>query len=138
MFKDFFDILKENLDSYENTYASFINHSPYLFKLLTDLLNKYSYTIKKEDKMKINSAISYFVIPTDVISEKEYGPYGYIDDIYISVYVLKDIINIYGYQNIKKLWEGKGELNNVLDECYNKSLEVIDNPDKLLKFAGLS
>lgn len=33
-FKDFYDTLKDNLDSYEEEYDSFIDYGPDLYKLL--------------------------------------------------------------------------------------------------------
>ena len=38
-FKDFYDVLSENLESYQGEYASFIDHGPKLFKLLTKILD---------------------------------------------------------------------------------------------------
>ena len=39
-------------------------------------------------RLEISAAIAYYVAPDDIIPEEIYGPYGYIDDIFISVYVL--------------------------------------------------
>ena len=38
-FKDFYDTLIENLETYTGEYESFIDYGPDLFKLLCDLLN---------------------------------------------------------------------------------------------------
>ena len=86
-FKDFYCTLIENLENYDGEYASFIDCGPNLFKLLCDLLDE---DIDRESRLEINAAISYYVVPMDVIPEQIYGPYGYIDDIFISVYVLID------------------------------------------------
>ena len=85
IFKEFYDALTENLDSYNGQYASFIDNGPKLYKLLSNLLMNYNKELDSEDKMKINAAISYYVVPLDVIPESEYGPYGYIDDIYLCI-----------------------------------------------------
>lgn len=48
-FKDFYDTLIENLNSFEGDYASFIDCGPNLFNLLCDLLSQKE--IKKEMRL---------------------------------------------------------------------------------------
>lgn len=43
-FKDFYDTLLDNLDSYSGEYASFIDCGPNLFKLLCNLLDHEDYS----------------------------------------------------------------------------------------------
>ena len=76
-FKDFYDTLVENLETYSGEYESFIDYGPSLFKLLCDLLNS---GVDHSLKLPICGAIAYYVTPDDVIPENVYGPYGYIDD----------------------------------------------------------
>ena len=135
-FKDFYDTLIENLDSYNGEYASFIDCGPNLFKLLCDVLE---YDIPQEMRRDICGAIAYFVLPMDVIPEKEYGAYGYIDDIFLSVYVLRIVAEEYGYDFIQKIWDKPQDIKNVMDECESKSLEVLkDNQIKaILTYIGL-
>lgn len=135
-FKDFYDTLIENLDSYNGEYASFIDCGPNLFKLLGDILE---YDIPQEMRRDICCAISYFVLPMDVIPEKEYGAYGYIDDIFLSVYVLRIVAEEYGYDFIQKIWDKPQDIKNVMDDCESKSLEVLkDNQiNAILSYVGL-
>ena len=44
---------------------------PDFFKLLCNLLDE---NLKPEDRRKINSALAYFVILNDAMSEEIYGP----------------------------------------------------------------
>lgn len=88
-FKDFSDTLRENLASFGGDYAPFIDCGPNLFTLLCDILDKK--VLSRESRLEINAAIAYYVIPNDVIPEEIYGPYGYIDDIFVATYVLKRI-----------------------------------------------
>lgn len=135
-FKDFYDTLIENLDSYNGEYASFIDCGPNLFKLLGDILE---YDIPREMRRDICGAISYFVLPMDVIPEKEYGAYGYIDDIFLSVYVLRIVADEYGYDFIQKIWDKPQDIKNVMDDCESKSLEVLkdDQIKAILTYVGL-
>ena len=135
-FKDFYDTLIENLDSYNGEYASFIDCGPNLFKLLGDILE---YDISQEMRRNICGAIAYFVLPMDVIPEKEYGAYGYIDDIFLSVYVLRIVAEEYGYDFIQKIWDKPHDIKNVMDDCESKSLEILkENQIKaILTYVGL-
>ena len=137
VFKEFYDALIENLNSYNGQYASFIDYGPKFYKLLSNLLMQFNDNLDSEDKMKINASISYYVVPLDVIPEQEYGPYGYIDDIYICVYVIKDLIVKYGYDKINEFWEEIEELSEVVDESYEKCTILLDDTDEILRYIGL-
>ena len=125
-FKDFYDTLIENLESYNGEYASFIDCGPNLFKLLCDLLDQ---DIEQELRLKLCGAIAYYVVPMDVIPEQIYGPYGYIDDIYMSVYALKEVASVYGYEFLQEVWDKDNDIKEVIEECYNKSVEVLEEDD---------
>ena len=135
-FKEFYDVLKENLESYEGDYESFVDYGPELFKLLTDILDEKK--ASADVRLKICAAIAYFVIPYDIIPEQIYGPFGYIDDIYLCVYVLEDIKNDLGYGILEKLWAGNNDLNDVLEECYEKSSSILgEKNNDILNYVGL-
>lgn len=135
-FKDFYDVLSDNLESYQGEYASFIDHGPLLFKLLTEVLDDEN--INQDLRLEISAAIAYYVVPMDVIPEQIYGPYGYIDDIFITVYVIRKIADLFGYEYLEKQWEGKGKLENVVNECYERSMEVLeDKTEQILSYVGL-
>ena len=135
-FKDYFDVLSDNLSSYDGDYASFIDDGPNLYKLLTDVLTDEN--VSSDLRLEVSAAIAYYVIPMDVIPEQIYGPYGYIDDIFISAFVIKKLSNNLGYETLEKYWIGTENLETVVDECYNRSLEVLENKtDDILKYVGL-
>lgn len=135
-FKDFYCTLIENLENYDGEYASFIDCGPNLFKLLCDLLDE---DIDRESRLEINAAISYYVVPMDVIPEQIYGPYGYIDDIFISVYVLKKIAEKYSYDLLQEVWENDNDIEAVIDDCYEKSFDVLEDEqiEAILYYVGL-
>ena len=135
-FKDFYDTLIENLNSFEGDYASFIDCGPNLFNLLCDLLSQKE--IKKDMRLEISAAIAYFVAPDDIIPEEIYGPYGYIDDIFISVYVLRKIAKEFGYDFLQNLWKHDTDVKQVMDDCYDNSLELLeDKVHAVLSYVGL-
>lgn len=134
--KDFYDTLIENLDNFDDDYASFIDSGPNLYKLLTDVLHQEILSL--ELRLRVSGAIAYYVVPNDVIPEDEYGPYGYIDDIFISVYVLREVADEFGYQILQDLWELDTDVKDVMDNCYTKSVEILeDQVDLILAYVGL-
>jgi len=44
----------------------------------------------------------------------------------------------FGYDLLVEYWDGESELKAVVDECYEKSKEVVkDEIDEILKYVGL-
>ena len=134
-FKDFYDTLIENLETYTGEYESFIDYGPDLFKLLCDLLNS---DVDRSLKLPICAAIAYYVAPDDIISEQIYGPYGYIDDIYLSSYVLKMVGDRHGYEFIQEK-SSLGDVESIIDECEAKSLEILSDEEikSIMDYIGL-
>ena len=135
-FKDFYDTLVENLEGYEGEYAYFINCGPNLFNLLCDLLSQKE--INRQMRLEISAAIAYYVAPDDIIPEEIYGPYGYIDDIFISVYVLRKVAKEFGYDFLQNLWKHDTDVKKVMDDCYDNSLDLLeDKVHEVLSYVGL-
>lgn len=136
-FKDYYDTLKENLRKYTGEYDKFIDYGPDLFKLLTKILSIDE--IEKEERLKINAAIAYFVVPYDIIPEQIYGPYGYVDDIYLATHVINEITKKIGYEVINDLWNSDENLQEIVDLCHKRSKKIVGEDTKaILVYAGLS
>ena len=133
-FKDFYDTLIDNLENYVGEYESFIDYGPQLFKLLCELLNS---DVDDSLRLPICGAIAYYVAPDDIISEQIYGPYGYIDDIYLSSYVLRMVGEKHGYEFIKKY--SAENIKDIISECEAKSLEILreDEIKRIISYVGL-
>ena len=133
-FKDFYDTLIANLECYAGEYESFIDYGPALFKVLCDLLNS---DVDKSLRLVISAAIGYYVTPVDVIPEQTCGPYGYIDDIYLSSHVLKMVADFHGYEFLEKI--SSSDIEEIIDECEAKSLEILNDDEikSILAYIGL-
>ena len=133
-FKDFYDTLIDNLETYSGEYESFIDCGPTLFKILCDLLNC---EIDTSLRLPICAAIAYYVTPEDVIPENVYGPYGYTDDIYLSSYVLKMVASKHGWEFIEKV--SSPDIKDIIFECESKSLEILSDEEvkSILDYVGL-
>lgn len=135
-FKDFYDVIRENLEEFEGDYDDYIDYGPDLFKLLTEILNERD--VNPQLRLKVCAAIAYYVAPFDIIPESIYGPKGYIDDIYVCSFVLKEIESEIGIEFLESLWEGEEDLKNALDESFSKSEIVVkDQIDDILEYIGL-
>ena len=133
-FKDFYDTLIDNLENYAGEYESFIDYGPQLFKLLCELLNT---DVDRDLRLPICGAIAYYVNPDDIIPEQIYGPYGYIDDIYLSSHVLKMVGEKHGYEFIQQY--STENIEEIINECEAKSLEILneDEIDRIISYVGL-
>ncbi|GAA5818233.1 MAG: conserved hypothetical protein [Methanobrevibacter sp. CfCl-M3] len=134
--KDFIDALEENLNFYDGEYDDFINYCPKLFNLLCNMFSDEE--ISLGIRYKISLAIAYFVIPKDVIPEDTFGPYGYIDDIYISVRMLNEVIDLKGQGFVEKYWDYHEDILLVLNECIEQTEKLLNEDIKkeILKFVG--
>jgi len=132
------DLLIENIKNYKGNYNKIIYYTPYLFSLLCELLNDEDVT--KDMKHLINAALAYFVTPVDVIPEEIYGPYGYIDDIFLCSYVLEKLKNILTIRKIEQYWELEEDFDIVLKNCLEVSSKVIEEKNMkndIFKYVGL-
>lgn len=136
-FKDYYETLINNLDAYDGEYASFIDCGPNLFKLMCLLLEQDEIT--KENRLELSAAIAYYVVPMDVIPEQLYGPYGFIDDIYLATHVLKRIATKHGYDYLQTIWAIDSSIEFIINDCFEKSSEILDDEqtDEILKYVGL-
>lgn len=133
---DFYDVLKDNLDSYDGKYDEFIDYGPRIYKLLIDILAEQD--ISANARLKTCVALAYFVAPNDIIPEEIHGPHGYVDDIYLCSYVIDEIANEMGYEYLQMLWAGEEKVEDVIDECYSKSAALLeDKTDDVLAYVGL-
>ncbi|MEM4525324.1 MAG: YkvA family protein [Methanothermobacter sp.] len=135
-FKGFYDVLKENIDTYRGEYEMIIDYAPDIFKLLSDLLN--DERINARMRLMICAALGYFVAPYDILPEEIYGPQGYIDDIYLSSLILGKIAEKTGYKLLEEYWRGEEDLKSVIRECQKRSKEILGkDTEKILSYVGL-
>jgi uncharacterized membrane protein YkvA (DUF1232 family) len=86
---DFSQILRENTSSYQGDHEELIKASPDIFNLLVKLLDEPD--LSNTIRTRIFSVIGYFFVVKDLFPEDENGAIGYIDDLMISISVLKDV-----------------------------------------------
>lgn len=132
----FHEAIAASIKGYQGEYAEIIRHTPDLFKLFTNLLE--DPMVPNDAKPIINAAIAYFVAPFDALPEEIYGPVGYLDDLYLSVWALNQLEERLGYAILENNWEGSEELSTVMDRVYEKTKGIVGEMEKdILEYVGL-
>ena len=125
-----FEKLIEKHKNDDNYYL--IKDYPKIFSLITNIASDKN--SEGNIKMIMNSAISYFVMTIDTISEKEFGIKGYIDDFFICLYALNALLEYdqkQGEYLISKHWKLNEDYR---DYIHNKYLQLVGMLDsKLIK-----
>jgi uncharacterized membrane protein YkvA (DUF1232 family) len=132
-YEDLVDAIKSEEDG---VYSDILKYAPSFFQLLCDILED-----ERADwytRLLIDSALAYFVMPNDIISEEEYGVTGYIDDIFLCAYVLNEIKKKSGEELIVDNWRKKSNILKIIDEVLSSSKRIIgEQYSAILKFVGL-
>jgi uncharacterized membrane protein YkvA (DUF1232 family) len=134
--KHFDDVLREEIKTYEGRHDDLIYLAPEFYRLLTHLLD--DPRLPSRLRPLVSCAIAYFILPADIISEDIYGPYGYVDDIFLSAFIANVVRNAMDLDSILiENWEGETEVIPLIDEILAKEYELIGNKrDKILEYTG--
>ncbi len=141
MGKSFIEHIRGEIKELEESGQDFdrsLIHFPNLVKLLCDVLE--NETADRQSRIMINAALGYLLVPNDILPEDAYGPYGYMDDMYLTCIVLSYLKTKYP-DVLKSLWDNDDDLDKIVDLCMYRSEKFLNEKnlkEKLLKFAGLS
>jgi uncharacterized membrane protein YkvA (DUF1232 family) len=132
----FDELLKEEIAVYEGRHDDLIYLAPDFYRLLTRLLD--DPRLPSQLRPLIASAIAYFILPADIIPEELYGPYGYVDDIWLCAYVADEVCQQLGDEAILvENWEGEAPLIPLIHEILDKEHDLIgDEHDRILWYTG--
>ncbi|MBI1932444.1 MAG: DUF1232 domain-containing protein [Ignavibacteriales bacterium] len=109
---------KANLN---HKWREFIMLVPDIFYLMIKLIQDPE--VPQNKKLKLVSAVAYFISPIDLMPEIFLGPIGYLDDIAIAAFILNEMINSIDPQIVKKHWAGDVDILIVI----KKILINVDN-----------
>jgi len=134
--KRFYDKLRKKVSKYCGKYSDIILLAPDLFMLLVRLMK--DKRIPAEHKGFLAATIAYFISPIDIIPEALFGPFGYTDDIIITVIVLNKIINEVSEEVVVENWSGRGDILALIQNILTISRKIIGkNLNILRKKVGL-
>ncbi len=127
-------MLEEVFSNYQGDDKEMLLNIPRYFYILQKV---YSEDIGWISKFKINCCLSYFGVAEDII-EDSIGPQGYYDDLFVCVYVLKDVIKE-NKEKVLKYWNSEEDLETSLEDLYQKLSSLLkDSINDILHFTGLS
>ena len=134
--RQYANALREDVAHYAGPHAEIILLVPYLFEMLSNLLDDGRVT--KESRRKVCQAVAYFITPFDVLPEEVYGVEGYLDQCYVALYVCKELKALLPSFVLDEAWEGEGtfaEVVSLLPEM-EKNLQP-ENIQKIHRYLGL-
>jgi len=134
--KAFDELLQQEIAFYEGRHDDLIYLAPDFYRLLTRLLDDPQLPVRL--RPLISSAIAYFILPADIISEELYGPYGYVDDIWLCAYVA-DVVRrqLNDEAILVENWDGEAPLIPLIREVMDKEHDLIgDERDRILCYTG--
>jgi uncharacterized membrane protein YkvA (DUF1232 family) len=113
----------KNEEGKSNKWAEYLMCAPDLFHLICKLA--IDPEILVADKAKLAGVIVYFISPVDLIPEALIGPFGYVDDIALTAYVLNGIITHTDPSIIQKHWAGEGDVLDLIQKILAVADEMV-------------
>ncbi|KIL47904.1 YkvA family protein [Jeotgalibacillus campisalis] len=128
--ENFYFSLREKINGWleqktgkNHKYAKYLLFAPDMFYLLMQVVK--DPRVAKKDKALTLGAITYFILPFDVIPEGLIGPGGYIDDIIVASFVLQTIVNHLSPEIIREHWAGDEDGLQVINKIAGLSQKVM-------------
>jgi uncharacterized membrane protein YkvA (DUF1232 family) len=134
--KHFDQLLQQEIARYEGRHDDLIYQAPALYRLLTLLLD--DERLPGRLRPLVASAIAYFILPADIISEDIYGPYGYADDIWLCAWVA-DVVRreVDSDDILSENWDGEAPLLSLLQDILAQEADLIgDQRERVLWYTG--
>jgi len=121
--RDFTQVVKENVGEYRGWFTSAVKWAPIFAATLMALSQ--DPRLQARHRTLVNAALAYFVTADDAVPEKEYGPYGYLDDNLVSAYVLERIAREIGWRVIEEAWNGELAARDVARDTLDREYELL-------------
>jgi len=135
--RDFYDMLKEEIEAYEGRHDDLIYLAPEFYLLMTNLLD--DPRLPHRLRPAVACAVAYFILPADIIPEDLLGPYGYVDDIWLCAFVAHHVQDVCGDVPIlRDNWQGEGEIGGLTSEILGKEEDLIGTErDRIIAYVGV-
>ena len=135
--EDFYGALREKMTGYTGAYADYVLLVPDLFLLISRLM--LDPRIDGRHKAYMGAALAYVISPIDLISERRFGPIGYLDDLVVVVAALNMLFNEVDRQIILEHWSGKADLLETIQKVLAQADQLIGKGrlEKILEMIGI-
>jgi len=120
-FNGFYESLVRDIASHAGPHKKLNQYCPIFFQLLCRIIN--DKVTDWNTKLMIDAALAYFVLPDDIIPDKEEA--GYVDDLFIVTYVLKEIKEKVSPELIINNWDGEKDILSLIDQVYEESSKIV-------------
>lgn len=134
--KDFIQLLRQQVDAYGGDHAELIAQAPLFVRLMANLLGDPN--LPGRLRPLVLTAIGYFALPDDIMPEDLQGPFGYLDDLYLSALVADRVRRELGGDSILvDNWEGERPVQEWIDEILASETSLVgDRRDLILWYIG--
>lgn len=105
---DVYRTIRDKVSGYTGAYADYVMLVPDLFLLVTRLM--LDQRVEAKHKVYLGAAVAYVVSPIDLLSERRFGPIGYLDDLVVIVAALNILLNESDQKVVLEHWSGKEDL----------------------------
>jgi uncharacterized membrane protein YkvA (DUF1232 family) len=129
------ELLEADIATYEGHQDDLIYQAPAFYRLLLNLLDDAAFP--RALRLLAVAAVAYFVLPADVIPEGLYGPYGYVDDIFLCALVAQETREQLGDDLLVQNWDGEAPLMEPIQDILAAEEELIgEQRAKVLRHIG--
>lgn len=96
--------------------------------------------VHNEARALICQALAYFVTPFDVLPEEVHGAEGYLDQVYLCLWVIGRLRRELPEHVLEEAWEGEGDLSGLVHEALPKVQTAVgaEARAKVLRYVGLA
>ena len=135
--EEFYNTLREKVAGYTGAYADYVLLVPDLFLLITRLM--LDPRIDSKHKIYLGAALAYAISPIDLISERRFGPLGYLDDLVVIVAALNMLFKDVDRKIILEHWSGKEDLLATVEKVLAQADQLIGmgRVEKILAGLGI-
>ena len=120
---DVYRTIRDRVSGYSGQFADYLLLVPDLFLLATRLM--LDPRVDKKHKVYLGAAIAYVVGPFSLLTERVFGPLGYLDALVVLTAALNMMLNDIDKQIIAEHWSGKADLLESIQK-------VIGQADKMI------
>ena len=133
----FYKQFRDRVAGYSGPYAEYVLLAPDLILLVGRLM--FDPRVTAKHKAYLGAALAYVVSPIDLLSERQLGPAGYLDDIAVLVAALNQLINEADPQVVLEHWSGSADLLAKVREILGQADQFIGKGrlEKILDALGI-
>jgi uncharacterized membrane protein YkvA (DUF1232 family) len=120
---EFYRTLREKVAGYSGAYADYVLLVPDLFLLVARLM--LDPRIEGRHKVYMGAALAYVISPIDLLTERRFGPIGYLDDLVVIVAALNVLVNEADRQVVLEHWSGKEDLLGTMQKVLAQADQLV-------------